>query len=1228
MKINRLTIDGYGVWTGLRVERMADGLSVLYGPNEAGKTTLLEFLRGTLYGYGPQTTRYLPPLRGGRPGGSLELSSPHGQFLLDRHRAVAADGAHRDELALTGADGARQGEPLLRTVLGNIDEAVFRNVFAVGLREMQELGALSDSKAAELLYSLTAGLDRVSLVEVIRGLEASRNRLLARDGGPCHIAQLVEEHARLKGEIEQLATGMCRYVRLAAEREQLAQAVAEAEQQQLAVEQHARVIELAATLRQRWEHRAEIDEQLSALAPAATIPEGAVDRLDAIITRLSKHENRAGELSARRRQLKAEADTLAIHRGLWRQAPRIEAMLEHRSWIDALQRNISELHSEVDGLENTLRQEREAIGFSTRSAADVPPQLSRRAIGRLRAPAAAVRAARNRVSEARQQLAAAQEEADAASTTMNSAFGGRNEHELAGLIDQAGARVSQLRRRLLVDERLDELTRYHADLEAQSRECLQHQLLPVWVVSAFAACFALGVVLVLAGLFVPASVTGTFGWAMTMVGLLGAGAAGFGKVLLERSNARQLEACRRQIVMLQAQIKQAGEERDALDAQLPQGGGPIAVRLQAAENELAVLEELVPMRSKRDTAMHRAEAAARRLAESEGDLAAARRHWNEALAEVGLPPKLSPKQVRRVMTQCEQHGELFRQLQRRREELALRTRELESAATRIRDLAAEAGIESHHAQPLALLAQLDEALNRQRDHVERYRQLRLEARQLRRQYRKHVEAIGRLKHQRRALLLEAGVEEEPRLRELAVQAARARMLRQEREGLTREIEAAANGTCSLDAIGQELKAGEIDGRLDDLLTQLDAVDNRLKELFERRGQINEQLKNLANDRQLARRQLELATVETRLQAAMRQWQALALTSRLLDAIRIDYERDRQPETLQEASGYLNRLTRGRYRRVWTPLGEDSLRVDDSEGNALSIETLSRGTREQLFLALRLALAASYARRGAPLPLVLDDVLVNFDADRAQAAAELLRDFAESGHQLLVFTCHEHVFELFRALGVPSAQLPNNAEPNPPALSLDAAGKPNRRRAKPRPARKSEALTESPPAALDDATGRRQQPLVHDSDDEEAVDDEIAAIDTEQGFDLEHRAPVPDDEDSAATDLAAPEEERHDGRAAERVFDADFFSSEDEVDGFTGWAEAGGDGFGWYEDDATGPTDENAGQDNGSDEEEEDDDGEEEEGGYEAEEEYDADWDEEQDELDEEDDDFDDPAQAA
>jgi energy-coupling factor transporter ATP-binding protein EcfA2 len=129
------------------------------------------------------------------------------------------------------------------------------------------------------------------------------------------------------------------------------------------------------------------------------------------------------------------------------------------------------------------------------------------------------------------------------------------------------------------------------------------------------------------------------------------------------------------------------------------------------------------------------------------------------------------------------------------------------------------------------------------------------------------------------------------------------------------------------------------------------------------------------------------------------------------------------------------------------LDEDVLLLDDEDGRPVSVETLSRGTREQLFLSLRLALADSYARRGKTLPLVLDDVLVNFDTQRAKAAATMLRDFAASGHQLLVFTCHEHVARLFQSLRVEVHELPERGTSRPAVtVARKPAARPPRRKA--------------------------------------------------------------------------------------------------------------------------------------------------------------------------------------
>ena len=210
-------------------------------------------------------------------------------------------------------------------------------------------------------------------------------------------------------------------------------------------------------------------------------------------------------------------------------------------------------------------------------------------------------------------------------------------------------------------------------------------------------------------------------------------------------------------------------------------------------------------------------------------------------------------------------------------------------------------------------------------------------------------------------------------------------------------------------------------------TELEESRRRQQRLFEQRGQLNEQIRLVGADRRMSVKRFELAQVEKRLASALERWQVLTVTGRLLEWVKHDYEKNRQPETLRQASEYLTRLTDGHYRRVWTPLGENILLVDDAEGRPLAIDVLSRGTREQLFLSLRLALVALFARRGAVLPMILDDVLVNFDSHRAMAAVQVLRDFADEGHQLLVFTCHEHIARLFKSQRVDVRRLPDNRQ---------------------------------------------------------------------------------------------------------------------------------------------------------------------------------------------------------
>ena len=292
----------------------------------------------------------------------------------------------------------------------------------------------------------------------------------------------------------------------------------------------------------------------------------------------------------------------------------------------------------------------------------------------------------------------------------------------------------------------------------------------------------------------------------------------------------------------------------------------------------------------------------------------------------------------------------------------------------------------------------------------------------------------------------------------------------------------------------------------------------------------EQLRLLAEDREPAARRLELSIVERRLEEAIQRWRSLAVTSQILQTVRAIYERDRQPETLQEASSYLERMTEGRYVRVWTPLGEETLLVDDAQGHALRVEVLSQGAREQLFLCLRLALASSYGKRGIELPVILDDVLVNFDVRRAKAAATVLRDFAVTGHQVIVFTCHEHIMKVFQALKVAVNPLPEreaaSSGKRKAKLKRPPAAEPETPEEVAPPARASRKPQVEELAPWEEAEGEAEEEDLFDEAEDEATIDEFDDADEEEEPDEE-----PDDEAFDEEDLFQEEDEDGDSEAA-------------------------------------------------------------------------------------------------
>jgi uncharacterized protein YhaN len=160
----------------------------------------------------------------------------------------------------------------------------------------------------------------------------------------------------------------------------------------------------------------------------------------------------------------------------------------------------------------------------------------------------------------------------------------------------------------------------------------------------------------------------------------------------------------------------------------------------------------------------------------------------------------------------------------------------------------------------------------------------------------------------------------------------------------------------------------------------------------------------------AREAMEAAA--ERYRAALRPWARLRLAHALLAEALGRFRERAQAPMVAAASGYFEQMTGGRYPRLLAEEqdGKPVLRALRTDGASVGVEAMSEGTADQLYLGLRLA-ALALRRASHPLmPLVLDDVLITSDDERAVNILRALACFAEGG-QVMLFTHHRHLIEL-------------------------------------------------------------------------------------------------------------------------------------------------------------------------------------------------------------------------
>jgi uncharacterized protein YhaN len=423
------------------------------------------------------------------------------------------------------------------------------------------------------------------------------------------------------------------------------------------------------------------------------------------------------------------------------------------------------------------------------------------------------------------------------------------------------------------------------------------------------------------------------------------------------------------------------------------------------------------------------------LAECDADLLALserqsawRKVWKSVLSQLRLPVDLGTESSRTVLGRLRETRVKLDNLPQEEGRLAAMQSRLDEFTALVASLCEALAPESVRDAPELAIEELSDQLERAAEAQKQFDQLHKQREDALDQLNRVESRQAKLIADRTELFAAAQVETEMDFLEVVARAEKIRRLDDELERRTHEIELIRAGEDreEFERALSQLEPEILDGQRRDLADRLSAAEQLNREADRAAGVAKSELARLDGSGEAAILTDQLSRKRSHLAAEVDRYVPLIFARHLLNEAVRRFERENQPEMVATVSRLIGQMTAGRYTEFDRTTGNtQGILVRRYDGVERTPDQLSSGTREQLYLAIRLAYVLHYCRQNEPLPIVMDDVLVNFDDDRVRNTLATLADVAQSV-QILFFTCHPHMVALAREMipGLKPIDLPS------------------------------------------------------------------------------------------------------------------------------------------------------------------------------------------------------------
>lgn len=1078
MRIEEIHIHRFGGLRNVLIRGLNSGLNVIIGPNEAGKSTALEFIRSMFFGFRKRSGRsvvntYETGDGAGRHGCLVVCEDGGEKLIIER---TERPGKKEGVITISDIHGRPLDPSLVPIPANGMERSAYEALFAFDLDAMREL----DREALRgKIIAAALGSFAVNPLNVAAQVDAELKMLVKKSSGNGDsLTALQVRLDEVDREIRSLKDAPSEYARVKEEFERVS-----LERGEIAAEIPRKESTLAHLTRllqheEQWMRLVALERRLADLSDARIFPRNGSALMDQALDRLNS-------------ALAGEEDLVRQLEGFRRRFETIvpdEALLERAEEIRSLERNarmLASRPSEIDALRMRIEQARRGLnndvhdlgkGWSLERVAACDVSLPvEQAVQRY---VDAWKAAREGIVDLERGLATAGESSDRVTERARSSrhaidaleaicrdYLGPHERALVEEWKDQHRVAGHLRDRLADKVRLLERLRPECgELEGERAACNR----------SLGRAPSLAVTGICAGVLAALGIAATFAVTSTGARLLRraggffggfaaataeqypaavmiAGSAGllaslsliavhWARTSRRKARLGRLAVLDAKVSALKAEAEALSHEHIVMSTQLNQatarmfecarealGRGDVALEeVVEAQRRSGLAEESVRKREIARNALtadlaeaerhkHVARDIEGRLDQARTEFRVLQGRWKTFLDRHGLAGQPEPETARELVRRLALLKREIREIEDDEDLLGGLTSAWDEFAANVSSFADRIGREDGEA--LDAVARWAAGLTHAKEQVIEKQALAERIEDLTARLERHRTRKNEAESAMHALLEQAGVDDEPAFRLRAQRNEEFRRLTDERAGLVRDLVSGLRCTdeTSMSGLMDAQDWVENERIAAELASEIGRLREQSEQLAHHAGRLGREVEEMETERSTERLLADKEELVARLREGVERWIVLRLASQLLGRAIDKCEREKQPRVMEMSSEIFRAITGSAFSSVRFPMEGDTIRAVRSDGSVIDEGLLSRGTLEQVYLSMRLAHHEVHHRGDSVFPLVIDDILVNFDADRAARTAGVLTDFVHrTGIQVLFFTCHEHTAELFPA----------------------------------------------------------------------------------------------------------------------------------------------------------------------------------------------------------------------